>query len=69
MTVLNLHDLSIRWKMILIISLTGTSTLVLACSAIIAYDRSSARDNLVSQIQTLAEITGGKQQRSAHLQR
>ncbi len=56
---LNLHDLSIRWKMILIISLTGTSTLVLACSAIIAYDRSSARDNLVSQIQTLAEITGG----------
>ncbi|MFT5090259.1 MAG: signal transduction histidine kinase, partial [Planctomycetota bacterium] len=58
MTVLNFHDLSIRWKMILIISLTGTLTLVLASMAIISYDWSSSRDNLVSQTQTLVEVTG-----------
>ena len=51
------HDLSIRWKIILIISLTGTLTLLLASVAIIAYDWSSSRDNLVSQTQTLVEIT------------
>ena len=43
--------------MILIISLTGTLTLLLASVAIIAYDWSSSRDNLVSQTQTLVEIT------------
>lgn len=53
----NFHDLSIRWKMILIISLTGTLTLLLASMAIIAYDWSSSRESLVSQTQTLVEVT------------
>ena len=43
--------------MTLIISLTGTLTLVLASMAIIAYDWSSSRDNLESQTQTLVEVT------------
>jgi len=55
--VFNFHDLSIRWKMILIISLTGTLTLLLASMAIIAYDWSSSRESLVSQTQTLVEVT------------
>jgi len=43
--------------MILIISLTGTLTLLLASMAIIAYDWSSSRESLVSQTQTLVEVT------------
>ncbi len=51
------HNLSIRWKMILIISLTGTLILVLACAVIVAYDWSNSRDDLATQTHTLAEVT------------
>ena len=48
---------SIKRKLTSIIMLTSCIALLLACSAFVIYERSSFRNDLVSQMSTLAEIT------------
>src|SRR5258708_4251589 len=51
-------DLSIKSKMTAIIMLTSGITLLLACAAFVGYEMFSFRQSLVSELSTLAEITG-----------
>src|SRR5262245_411471 len=53
-----IKDLSIKSKMTGINMLTTCIALLLACVALVAYQRFSFRNNLVSDLSTLAEITG-----------
>src|SRR5213593_4956779 len=49
---------SIKRKLTAIIMLTSCVALLLACAAFLLYERASFRSDLVSQMSTLAEITG-----------
>src|SRR2546423_15393269 len=49
---------SIQRKLTSIIMLTSCIALLLACTAFVIYERSSFRNDLVTQMSTLADITG-----------
>ena len=53
-----LHDMSIRWKQMLIIMLTSTVALLLACAIFVAYDVVSFRKGIVKKVSVLAEAIG-----------
>lgn len=58
MSILRLRDISIKRKLTLIIMLTTSIALLLACVAMIAYDWIVSKQSLVRRIDTLAEIVG-----------
>lgn len=51
-------DLSIKWKLMLIIVLTSSIALFVACAALVAYDWVSARAALTGHLETLAAVVG-----------
>ena len=58
MSILRLRDISIKRKLTLIIMLTTSIALLLACVSMIAYDWIISKQSLVRRIDTLAEIVG-----------
>src|SRR5215469_9440952 len=53
-----LHKMSIRRKQMLIIMLTSTAALLLACAIFVAYDVASIRKGIVEKMSVLAEAIG-----------
>ena len=51
-------DLSIRSKLMLIIMLTSSIALFLACAAFVAFDRAKSKKTMVDNLQILAEVIG-----------
>ena len=51
-------DLSIRSKLMLIIMLTSSIALFLACAAFVAFDRAKSKSTMVHNLQILAEVIG-----------
>lgn len=54
-----LQDISIRHKMLAIIMLTSSISLLLACGTFAAYDWFSTRQSLVQRVSTMADVVGG----------
>ena len=54
----NFRDLPINRKLMLIIMLTSTAALLLACTAFVIYDIKTFRDAMVDELSSLAEIVG-----------
>jgi len=48
----------IKWKLTLVILLTSTTVLILGAAAVLIYDSIMAKRNLVSRVETMAQITG-----------
>jgi two-component system NtrC family sensor kinase len=55
---LSFRNLSLRRKQMLIIMLTSTISLLLACAAFVAYDVSRFRREMVGSVSSLAEVVG-----------
>ena len=53
-----LRNLSIRWKVILIVMVTMTVALLIACTSFMAYDYIAFRDQQVKDSQALADVLG-----------
>ncbi len=53
------QNVSIRRKLTLIIMLTTSIALSLACLAFVAYDRYTVRHDTTRYLSTLADMTGG----------
>lgn len=53
-----LQDMPIRWKVTLVILLTSTTTLLLACVAFIHYELVASRQAMVKDLQVLADVLG-----------
>lgn len=53
-----LHKISIRRKQMLIIMLTSTAALLLACAIFVAYDVASIRKGIIEKVSVLAEAVG-----------
>ena len=53
-----LRSMSIKWKQMLIIMLTSTVALLLACAIFVAYDVVSFRKEIVKKVSVLAEAIG-----------
>ena len=54
----NLRDISIKLKLTLIIMLTSTVVLLLACMAFVIYDLITFRRSMTRDLSTIAEIIG-----------
>src|SRR5436190_12392064 len=52
------HDLPIKRKLTLIILLTSSIVLLLACAAFVIYDQITFRRSMIDDLDTLAEIIG-----------
>jgi len=55
----SIRDLSIRWKLTLVMMLVSLTVLVAACLALMAYDRLSFRRSLTRHLEVLADTIGG----------
>ena len=55
---LNFRNLSLRRKQMLILMLTSSLSLLLACAAFVAYDVSRFRREMVESVSSLAEVVG-----------
>lgn len=55
---LNLHNMPIRLKQRLIIMLTSSVALLLACAAFVAYDTAMFRREMTENVSSLAEVIG-----------
>jgi hypothetical protein len=53
-----MKSLSIKWKLILIITSASIVALVLACTALLAFFRIAAQDEMRENVQILADIIG-----------
>jgi PAS domain S-box-containing protein len=53
-----LQDMPIRWKVTLVILLTSTTTLLLACVAFVHYELVTSRQTMVRDLQVLADVLG-----------
>jgi two-component sensor histidine kinase len=53
-----LRDLSIRHKVLLVIMMTSSVALLLACGAFAAYDWFSTRESMVNRLSTMADVVG-----------
>src|SRR6266404_1585513 len=53
-----LQDMPIRWKVTLVILLTSTAALLLACGAFIHYEVVASRQGMVRDLEVLADVLG-----------
>lgn len=53
-----MRNLSIRWKLILIIGLVSNVTLLLACATLVAFDWNASKQAMVDKLMTLAGVVG-----------
>src|SRR2546430_655245 len=53
-----LQDMPIRWKVTLVILLTSTAALLLACGAFIHYEVVASRRAMVRDLEVLADVLG-----------
>src|SRR6266568_3635308 len=55
---ISFRNLSIKRKITSVVMLTSCIALLLACAAFVAYELFTFRSNLVSEMSTLADLTG-----------
>ena len=53
-----LQDMPIRWKVTMVILLTSTAALLLACGAFIHYELVASRQAMVRDLEVLADVLG-----------
>src|SRR6476660_3802196 len=53
-----LRDISIKGKLKIVIMLTSSIALLVACAAFVTYDLISTRDSMASDLSTLAKVIG-----------
>ena len=53
-----MRNLSIRWKLVLIIGLVSNVTVLLACATLVVFDWNASRDAMVERMTTLAGVVG-----------